>query len=321
MNEGRPTGNPLHDPESGRGSAQVLILDGGLATTLEARGFDLNDPLWSARLLIEAPDAIREVHREFLEAGADIIATASYQASVPGFAGRGIGREESLELMRRSVGLAVEARDEFWAVPKNRSGRRRPLVAASVGPFGAALADGSEYSGDYPIDEAELYAFHRERWHLFADGDADLLACETIPSRTEVAVLLRLLAETPGRSAWISLSCRDETHLADGTPLGEVVELCDTAPDLFAVGVNCIRPEWAEPLLTELRRHTDKPLLVYPNAGEDYDPGSKRWSSPPSELDWGVASARWVRAGARGVGGCCRVGPEGIRALRAALVG
>lgn len=306
---------------AGGAAAGVLILDGGLATTLESKGFDLDDPLWSARLLVEAPEAIRQVHREFLEAGADCIATASYQASLPGFAQRGIGREEGLELLRRAARLAVEARDAFWAVPEHRCHRRRPLVAASIGPYGAALADGSEYTGDYSIGADELYAFHRERWHLFAEGPADLLACETIPSRREVAALLRLLDETPAREAWISLSCRDSAHLADGTPVGEVAALCESRPNVAALGVNCIKPEWAEPLLLELRRHTSKPLLVYPNAGEDYDAESKRWASPPSELDWSAASARWVQAGASGVGGCCRVGPERIRALRSALVG
>jgi homocysteine S-methyltransferase len=319
--EHRTALDPFESEADRPGEPGVVILDGGLATTLESKGYELNDPLWSARLLIEAPDAIREVHREFLEAGADVIATVTYQASIPGFAGRGIDRDEALALMRRAVDLAVGARDRFWAVREHRAGRRRPLVAASVGPYGAFLADGSEYTGEYGLGEPELYAFHRDRWHLFADGAADLLACETIPSRTEVAVLLRLLGETPGRPAWISLSCRDEGHLADGTPLGEVARLCDTTADLVAVGVNCIRPESAEPLLSELRRHTAKPLLVYPNAGEEYDAVSKRWASPPSDLDWSLAGARWVRAGARGVGGCCRVGPEQIRALRTALVG
>lgn len=312
--------DPFDEDAERPGQPGVVILDGGLATTLESRGYDLNDPLWSARLLIEAPDAIREVHREFLEAGADIIATVTYQASTPGFAGRGIDREGATELMCRAVDLAVEARDGFWAVREHRAGRRRPLVAASVGPFGAFLADGSEYTGEYGIEEEELYAFHRDRWHLFADGPADLLACETIPSQAEVSVLLRLLGETPGRPAWVSLSCRDEGHLADGTPLGEIARMCDAAADLVAVGVNCIRPEWAEPLLSELRRHTTKPLLVYPNAGEEYEAVSKRWASPPSDLDWSLAVARWVQAGARGVGGCCRIGPERIRALRAALL-
>ncbi|HSG46922.1 MAG TPA: homocysteine S-methyltransferase [Longimicrobiales bacterium] len=301
------------------GDRSVLILDGGLATALEARGFDLNDGLWSARLLIEAPEAVRQVHLDFLEAGADVIATASYQASLPGFARRGIGRDEGLALLRLASRLAVEARDAFWGVAENRAGRRRPLVAASVGPYGAYLADGSEYTGDYPASDPELYDFHRERWHLFAEGPADLLACETIPSLREVAVLLALLRGTPGRQAWLSVSCRDGAHLSDGTPVGQVGRVCDAVPNLVAVGVNCTKPRFIEPLLAELRRHTDKPLLAYPNAGEDYDPASRSWSSPGAPVDWTQGADRWVRAGARAIGGCCRVGPEQIRALRQAL--
>ena len=296
-----------------------LLLDGGLATALEAKGFDLDDPLWSARVLLEAPEAVRQVHLDFLEAGADVIATVSYQASLPGFLRRGMAREAGLEALRRAAELAVEARDAFWAVEANRKGRRRPLVAASVGPYGAYLADGSEYTGAYSVTEAALYGFHRERWHLFAEGPADLLACETIPSLPEVRVLLRLLRETPGRGAWLSLSCRDAGHLADGTPMIEVARLCDPVPDLWAVGVNCVEPELVEPLLTELRRGTAKPLVAYPNAGERYDVASRGWVTPPSSVDWGTEARRWLGVGARGVGGCCRVAPDRIRELREAV--
>lgn len=319
MNQRRDPENPLLGRPPGDAPVPVLILDGGLATALEARGHDLADPLWSARLLIENPDAVRQVHADFLEAGADVIATVSYQASLPGFAARGIGREEGVALLRLAAELAVEARDAFWSVPENRAGRRRPLVAASVGPWGASQADGSEYSGDYDIEVDQLHDFHRERWHLFADGPADLLACETIPSRTEVSVLLDLLAETPDRHAWISVSCRDAGHLSDGTPVGQVARLCDGLANLAALGVNCTRPRYVEPLLEELRQHTDKPLLAYPNAGEDWDAQAKCWRASGETVDWTVAARRWVDAGATGVGGCCRVGPGTIRSVRQVL--
>ncbi|MEE9534822.1 MAG: homocysteine S-methyltransferase, partial [Acidimicrobiia bacterium] len=176
----------------------IMMLDGGLATALEVRGYDLDDELWSAKVLLEAPDAIREVHLDFLAAGADCISTSTYQASLPGFRKRGLSDAKGVELLRRSVRLAVEARDAFWSEPSNRQGRLRPLVAASVGPYGAFLADGSEYTGRYDIDDDDLDAFHRSRWHVLADSQADLLACETIPSQREAGVLLQLLRETPG---------------------------------------------------------------------------------------------------------------------------
>lgn len=318
MVQGPRTSNPFLPEEAG---APVVILDGGLATALEARGFDLDDPLWSARLLIEDPEAVRDVHREYLEAGADCIATISYQASLPGLLRRGIREEEALALLRRASTLAVEARDSFWSIPEHRTGRRRPLVAASVGPYGAFLADGSEYSGDYPVTDQALYDFHRDRWHLFAGGPADLLACETIPSLREVSVLLELLRETPDRWAWISLSCRDGAHLWDGTPVEEVARLCEPVPNLAALGLNCTKPGFIRSLLDRLRGGTDKPLLAYPNAGEEYDVSSRSWTATGRPRDWTGEAPGWVEAGARGVGGCCRVGPDRIRYLRSVLVG
>ncbi len=199
----------------------ALILDGGLATELERRGHDLSDELWSARLLRDDPDAIRRVHLAYYGAGADCCTSASYQATIPGFVRSGMSPDEAREVIRRAVRLVIEARDEFWAVGANRAGRLRPLAAAGVGPYGAYLADGSEYTGTYDLDEAGLIDFHRERWAILAGGGADILACETIPSLAEARALARLLSETPGVYAWFSFSCRDGAHISDGTPIAD----------------------------------------------------------------------------------------------------
>ncbi len=304
-----------------------LVLDGGLATALEARGFDLDDPLWSARLLLDDPDAVREVHLEYLRAGADCITTISYQASLPGFAARGIARDQGVALLQRATDLAAEARDAFWAEPAHRVDRTRPLVAASVGPYGAYLCDGSEYRGDYGVDRSVLWDFHRERWHLFARGRADLLACETIPSALEADVLFGLMRETPDRAAWVSFSCPDGEHISDATPIAEVARACDAIDNLVAVGVNCTKPHLVASLLQQLRSATTKPLIAYPNAGEDYDIASRSWVAAAGEARTGLSGSggldahvgAWVEAGAAAVGGCCRIGPAGITALRAAL--
>lgn len=297
-----------------------VILDGGLATTLEAGGLDLDDPLWSARALVECPDRIRAAHLAFLEAGADCIATASYQASVPGFLARGVEERDARALLASSVEIARDARDRFWSDAANRRGRLRPLVAASVGPYGAFLADGSEYTGDYGLDGRDLLAFHRGRWHVLAEAAPDLLACETIPSLDEVRVLLGLLDATPDVWAWMSLSCRDERHLADGTPVAAAAAACHRAPRIAALSVNCVTPRWVPGLMAELRRETDKPLLVYPNSGERYEARTRSWGPGSGETDWADAAQAWVALGAAGVGGCCRVGPETVRILRRALV-
>ncbi len=308
-----------HNPFAEFPVGSTLVLDGGLATALEARGCDLDDELWSARILIEAPELIRDVHREFLTAGADCITTSSYQASLPGFHKRGLSDVRGVELLKDSVRLALEARDEFWSDPGNREERARPLVAASIGPYGAYLADGSEYTGNYGIGELELYEFHKTRWQIFAASQADLLACETIPSGPEARVLLQLLRETPNRAAWLSFSCRDGAHLWDGSRLSDMARLCDAEPRVAAVGINCTSPELISPLIKEAKKGTDKPIIVYPNSGEQYEVEHRRWTGASSQIDWEEAAAEWARLGATGIGGCCRVRPEDIARIRRGL--
>jgi len=298
----------------------VVLLDGGLATALEAHGERLDDALWSARVLLDAPEVVRRVHREYLEAGADCIATVTYQASFEGFAARGLSDAEAEEAFRRAVALAVEARDAFWEVPEHRAGRLRPLVAASVGPYGAHRADGSEYTGAYDVDEEALVAFHRRRWHLLAASPADLLGCETIPSLVETRALLRLLEETPAAWTWISFQCRDEAHLADGTPLEEAVRLCDRGTRVAAVGVNCVPPSRVAPLLGLARAGTGKALAAYPNSGEVWDAGTRRWRGGAERDDPAAAAPGWRALGASVLGGCCRTGPDTIRRMRRALL-
>jgi homocysteine S-methyltransferase len=308
--------NPL-SPFLNRGG--VMVLDGGLATSLQALGCDLNDPLWSARILLDAPDRITQVYATFLEAGADCIATATYQATFEGFARRGLDDRDSEEVLRLAVRMAVDARDAFWASPEGRSGRLRPLVAASVGPYGAYLADGSEYTGDYGLTQSELIAFHARRWQVLTDSDADIMACETIPSEPETRALLSLLDDTASRWAWMSFSCRDGERISDGTPIEAVAALCDRASQVAGVGVNCIRPALVAPLIDRIRAATSKPIVVYPNSGERYDASTKRWEEGSGADDWTALSPDWVARGARVVGGCCRTTPAQVARLRTLL--
>jgi homocysteine S-methyltransferase len=295
-------------------------VDGGLATELEARGYDLADELWSARLLIDKPEAIKQVHTDYLAAGADCIITASYQGTIEGFMGRGFSEQEAVDLLILSVRLGIEARDEFWSESANRAGRLRPIVAASVGPFGAALADGSEYHGDYGLDEEELLNFHRRRWHLLASAGADIMACETIPSYIEIGALVRLLAETPESYAWFSFSCRDGRHISDGTPIADCAAILEANQHVVAVGVNCTAPQFILPLVRKVRQVSEKPIIVYPNSGEHYDAVSKSWFGTTNSDDFARASLSWHNAGASIVGGCCRTGPEHIRSIRREIV-
>lgn len=294
----------------------ALILDGGLATELERHGCDLNDDLWSARLLADAPDIIRRVHLDYYWAGADCCTSASYQATIPGFMRRGMAEQSARDLIRLSVRLVTEARDEFWSDEKNRVGRLRPIVAASVGPYGAYLADGSEYSGRYGLDEGQLTDFHRERWHILAGTGADILACETIPSFVEARALATLLAETPGAYAWFSFSCADGEHINDGTPIAMCAEYLSGIEQVAAVGINCTSPRFLPDLIRAVTAATDKPVVVYPNSGETYDPASKRWIGESEPAEFGTFSREWRKLGAGVIGGCCRTTPAHITQIR-----
>ena len=292
---------------------RVVVIDGGLATQLEAQGNDLADRLWSARLLLEDPEEIVRAHLAFFRAGARIAITASYQATFEGFAGRGIEHDQAADLMRESVELAIEARRRYLA-ERTPIGGGPLLVAASVGPYGAMLADGSEYRGRYGLSVTELRDFHRERMAVLASTDADLRACETIPELEEGVALVELLDEL-GATGWLSYTCADGERLRSGAPAIEAFALAELSPRVVAVGVNCTAPEHVEELAGRAASVTRKPIVVYPNSGEGWDPEAREWVGRPGIRVEPEAAERWVDAGARIVGGCCRVVPADIAPL------
>ncbi len=299
------TANPFESIQEAHGT---IVLDGGLATELERRGADLRDPLWSAKVLVEDPDAIRRVHEAYFEAGADVAISASYQATFEGLARRGIERAESARLMRRSVELAREA-----------AGGNR-VVAASVGPYGAMLGNGAEYTGLYDKDEDELVAFHIPRFEALAEAAPDVFAAETIPSFVEAGALVRALGRVSEIPAWVSFSCRDGGHICDGTPIDKAVEVVATAPSVVAVGVNCTSPLHVERLIESISDTTDKPVVCYPNRGSFWDPMRKAWTDPPRQDSRpALRPLAWREAGAAMIGGCCGTTPEDIAAIAAAL--
>jgi homocysteine S-methyltransferase len=294
-----------------------IVLDGGLATELEAQGHDLGTALWSAALLRSELQAIAAAHRAFLEAGAECITSASYQASRAGFVSLGLSKAEADRLIASSVEIAIATRDAF--VREHPDAATPPLVAASVGPYGAVLHDGSEYRGRYGLAREQLRAFHQPRLRLLDECGADALACETIPDRDEAEVLARLL-ESVKTPAWISFSCRDGRSISDGTPIADVATPFRGHRKVLAVGVNCTAPRFITPLIGELRRAVpDKAIVVYPNSGERYDARDHRWHGTVTPLDCAAAAREWRAAGATLIGGCCRMRPGHIAAMRAAL--
>lgn len=304
-------------PLAGALARGTVVLDGGLSNQLAAQGCDLSGGLWTARVLAEEPEQVAAAHTAYARAGAQVLTTASYQVGYEAFAARGHDRRATTALLHRSVALAARAAEaadhEVW-------------VAASVGPYGAVLADGSEYRGRYGLTVRELAAFHRPRVEALLAAGPDALALETVPDPDEAEALLTVLAET-GAQAWLSYTVAGG-RTRSGAPLPEAFALAAHAPQVIALGVNCCDPADVLPALETAADVTAKPLLAYPNDGSVWDAATGTWNPPPARAPSPTAArptaarptaawptAAWQRAGARLVGGCCRIGPAGITAL------
>jgi homocysteine S-methyltransferase len=298
--------NPTEKPD------QILrglrVLDGGMASELEFGGARIDGSLWSAQVLEDAPDKVLAVHQAYLEAGAEILLTASYQVSRMGYREFGLNGTMADGALLEAVKLARMAAAGF---PE-----RRVVVAASLGPYGAALHNGAEYHGNYGVCFAELVEFHRERIEVFAEaGEAapDLLGFETLPSLEEAEAIGRALACWPDLAAWFCFTCKDEQHVAHGERLADCASAVARFPQTIAIGVNCTQPALITALIGELRKASDKPVVVYPNSGEGWDDEARCWNGTVDLASFGLSSMQWFAAGAQIVGGCCRTRPDHIR--------
>ena len=284
-----------------------MVLDGGFATELEARGHDLRDSLWAARLLRDDPQAIEDVHVSYFEAGADVAITSSYHATLEGFEARGIDRDEGARLLRLSVELAQRARERTGGTG---------LVAGSVGPYCVVWADGTEYTGDYTrATDEQIATTQRSRIAELVAAGSDVIAMETIPNGREAGIAAELLAEFPDVEAWVSFCCRDGEHLSDGTPIGEAIRSAGRTGQVVAFGINCTPPQHIDSLLEAARKSTDVPLLVYPNHGRVWDGATYTWSGVGVDRFPAEVVEHWRRLGARAIGGCCGIGPAAIAEL------
>ena len=287
----------------------IHVLDGGMASELEYLGADINGPLWSAHVLEDSPQKILAVHRAYIEAGAEIIETASYQVSRMGYAEVGLDPGRADAALLRSVALAREAAAAF---PD-----RKIIIAASLGPYGAALHNGAEYHGNYTCTFADLVEFHADRIEILVNARGreapDLLAFETLPSLAEAEAIGQALAPHPELAAWFTFTCPDCERVAHGELLRQCAKAVGTFPQTIAIGVNCTHPTFIPALIAELRAASDKPIVVYPNSGEAWDAQARCWTGSSDPAAYGVKATEWLAAGAQIIGGCCRTRPAHIR--------
>ena len=296
----------------------MRVLDGGLATELEHGGCDLSSPLWSGEVLRTQPEKVLAVHRSYLAAGADCLLTASYQVSAMGFREIGLtaanAAEAAQDALRLSVILAAQARQEYDAAQRVAVCEQRHIwIGASLGAYGAALHNGAEFHGHYDVGHADLIAFHAERIAVMRETAADMLAFETVPSLAEARAILEALAGFPDVVAYISFTCRDDSHTGHGEPIEDCARLLNGAPQIVAIGVNCTAPMHILPLIQKMRGATTKFIAVYPNSGETWQAETRGWSGKSDPHTFGTLARMWRAAGADWIGGCCRTGPEHIQ--------
>ena len=284
---------------------QIMVIDGSMSTALENMGADLNNDLWTAMTLVRQPELVRQVHMNYFRAGADCGITCSYQATIPGLIKHGFTQQEAEDMLARAVRLFQDARTQWWQDEGEAQGRAYPICLAGIGPYGAYLADGSEYTGKYEISDEDLDVFHRRRMEVLHEAGADILLIETQPSLREV-LIEAVIAEELQADYWISFSCRDGKHINEGNLIRECAQaLSEGYPHLKMIGVNCTKPEYITELIRELKTATSLPIAVYPNSGEIYDPTTKTWTSASEKMNFGDYALSYMKAGAAAVGGCC----------------
>jgi len=288
------------------GFTTPLLIDGGMATSLEARGVPMHPTLWSGGAVIDSPEKVTEVHAEFLRAGANVLITASYQLTPQALRKLGYDEKSIREILLRTVRCAESPCSE----------RGRTLIAAGIGPYGAFLCDGSEYRGNYGIDQTALRDFHRERYEILAAYDCDLIVFETVPCLDEVRAIIELTRDAAPKPIWISVCCRNERELSSGESLAEAARLIASEPAVVAFGVNCVAPQFVSGHLQLLKEITSKAIFVYPNLGRVWDAELRTWSGGGDELAFLNAVDEWIALGADGIGGCCGVGSSLIHAIK-----
>lgn len=289
----------------------TVVLDGAMSTPLERLGADTNNDLWTAKALIDNEELVYEVHKMYFEAGADLIITDTYQANVQAFEKVGYSEKEARNLIKKAVKIAQKARDDY----ENKTGKHN-YIAGTIGLYGAYLANGSEYRGDYELSVEEYQQFHLPRIEELVNAEVDILAIETQPKLDEVLAILELLKEKyPQQKVYVSYTLSDDDTISDGTPLPRAIHALEDYSQVIAVGINCVKLELVEPALKNMKEITDKHLIVYPNSSAVYDPKSKTWSQPKTSATFEELIPNWYEAGARIIGGCCTTGPKEIKAV------
>lgn len=317
-----------------------LVLDGALGTQLESiipNDSEIqpkNDPLWSTKVLMTQPKLIERIHYQYLQSGSDIIMTSTYQASCAGLIKYANSyTDEVAHVWERSVDMANNAIRRHKLENNTKPIRNRdPIICGSVGPYGAFLANGAEYTGEYGMisnEELEKHHFKLLQF-LILHPDVKLIAIETIPNFREFKVLVNLLTKLlslhgPNQKFYLSINVRNESEMCDGTPVEKVMNYLNfkmktmgiLQRNIFAIGYNCVDYHLVTSLIDNLTMFNEFhiPMIVYPNLGYVYSTKHEEYIAYQDTNELELMILDWLKRGVKIIGGCCGSGPQEIEKI------
>ena len=285
---------------------KIKLLDGSLSYPLEKKGYNLNKKLWTGDALINKPNAIKKVHKDYLDAGADFISTSTYQMSYKVLKEMGYDINDIKGIFKRSVNLVEQAIAET-------NTKREIKIVGSYGPYGASLADGSEFTGKYNTSDKIIMDYHQENMNIIKDLDIDIILYETIPCLREIEILSKLVEEYE-KEVWVSFTCNKDLEFRDGSSIIKACKILSSKKNISTIGMNCFSPLLAKEALKKLKENSSKKILIYPNSGEIYNNKDKDWYGE-NFFDYSMIK-KWLALSPDIIGGCCRVGPDEINNMR-----
>jgi len=285
---------------------EIKLLDGSLSYPLEKQGYNLNKKLWTGDALINDPNVIKKIHKDYLVAGVDFISTSTYQISYRVLKEMGYNLNEIKDIFKRSVDLVQDAIEETKI-------KRKVKIVGSYGPFGASLSDGSEYTGKYKTSDEIIMSYHIDNMNIIKELGIDIILYETIPCLREIEILSKVVEEYK-KEVWISFTCNKDLEFRDGTSIMKACKIISSIENISTIGINCFSPLLAEKAIKKLKKNSNKKILIYPNSGEIYNNKDKNWYGE-KYFDNSMIK-KWLALSPDIIGGCCRVGFEDIQNMR-----
>ena len=287
-------------------SKKIKLLDGSMSFPMEQLGYNLKNKLWTGKALINNPDLIKDIHKGYIDAGADFISTSTYQISFDRLKNMGYQSEEIKKIFQKSVDIVKDAIEESKL-------KKEIKIVGSFGPYASYDPEASEYIGEYDSTDIEIKKFHLNNIRIIEETDLDIILYETIPCLREIKILSEALSHST-KEIWISITCNEEMEFRDGSSFKDACEIISKIEKITTMGINCFSPLLVKKAIDLLKKYSNKKILIYPNSGEIYNPKERFWTGN-NEFNNSMIK-NWLSLYPDIIGGCCRIGYDDIKKMR-----